>query len=134
MSGLPSEQAKAESPRGIYVHVPFCASTCDFCAFYQKQPTADDVSRFLRGIENEAAQIPWPQRVTTVFWGGGTPGLLAPRDLERLAAIVRAKCGGQPQEWTVELAPASVTAARLDVLRAAGVTRVSMGVQSFQPA
>ena len=72
--------------------------------------------------------------MSTVFWGGGTPGLLAPRDLARLAETVHARCGGTPQEWTVELAPASVTEARLKVLREAGVTRVSMGVQSFQPA
>lgn len=134
MSGLPLEQAKAETPLGIYVHVPFCASTCDFCAFYQKQPTADEVARFLAGIESEARLVAWPRRVTTVFWGGGTPGLLAPRHLELLAAAVRAQCGGQPEEWTVELAPASVTEARLAVLKAAGVTRVSLGVQSFQPA
>lgn len=121
------------APLGLYVHVPFCASTCDFCAFYQKQPTADDISRFLAGIENEAALVAWPRPVTTVFWGGGTPGLLAPRDLERLAGAVRARAGGTPKEWTVELAPASVTDERLAVLRAAGVTRVSMGVQSFQP-
>ncbi len=136
MSGEPAEQAKAEAPTplGVYVHVPFCASTCDFCAFYQQQPTANDVDRFLTGIENEAALVPWPRPVTTVFWGGGTPGLLAPRDLARLAEAVRVRCGGTPQEWTVELAPASVTDARLKVLREAGVTRVSMGVQSFQPA
>src|SRR3954469_2474180 len=101
MSGLSTEQAKAEpapsSPLGIYVHVPFCASTCDFCAFYQKQPTADDVSQYLVGIEREAGLVTWPRRVSTVFWGGGTPGLLAPRDLERLAEIVRARCGGDPQ-------------------------------------
>jgi oxygen-independent coproporphyrinogen III oxidase len=144
MSGLSTEQAKAEtSPSlsrpaalslGLYVHVPFCASTCDFCAFYQKEPTANDVARFLSGIEAEAELIEWPRPVSTVFWGGGTPGLLAPRDLTRLAAAVQRHCGGTPQEWTVELAPASVTEQRLAALRAAGVTRVSMGVQSFQPA
>ncbi len=143
MSGLSTEQAKAETapavpgadsiPLGIYVHVPFCASTCDFCAFYQKQPTANEVARFLQGIEREAALVEWTRPVTTVFWGGGTPGLLAPRDLARLAQSVRAVCGGMPAEWTVELAPASVTEARLAALREAGVTRVSMGVQSFQP-
>ncbi|MDP3072992.1 MAG: radical SAM family heme chaperone HemW [Opitutaceae bacterium] len=136
MSGAIPEQAKAEasSPLGLYVHVPFCASTCDFCAFYQKEPTADDVARFLRGIADEAALVAWPRPVTTVFWGGGTPGLLAPRHLAELAALVRAHCGGAPEEWTVELAPGSVTRERLAVLREAGVTRVSLGVQSFQPA
>lgn len=136
MSGTFLAQAKAETagPLGLYVHVPFCASTCDFCAFYQQVPTAGDVNKFLRGIEAEAALVAWPRPVTTVFWGGGTPGLLAPGDLARLAAIVRARCGGEPEEWTVELAPGSVTAERLAVLRDAGVTRVSLGVQSFQPA
>jgi oxygen-independent coproporphyrinogen-3 oxidase len=122
------------APLGIYVHVPFCASTCDFCAFYQTVPTADDVRRFLSGIETEAELISWARPVTTVFWGGGTPGLLAAKDLARLAAAVRRHCGGAPREWTVELAPGSVTEARLAVLRDAGVTRISMGVQSFQPA
>ena len=143
MSGLTIEQAKAETlpatspagtlPLGLYVHVPFCASTCDFCAFYQETPTAGAVEKFLSGIDREAGMVEWPRPVSTVFWGGGTPGMLAPADLARLAEIVRARCGGAPREWTVELAPASVTAERLAVLRDAGVTRVSMGVQSFQP-
>ena len=136
MSHLASEQDKASParPLGLYVHVPFCASTCDFCAFYQTKPTAGSVGRFLTGIADEAGLVNWARPVTTVFWGGGTPGLLAPRGLARLAEIVRARCGCAPSEWTVELAPASVTPERLAVLRAAGVTRVSMGVQSFQPA
>jgi oxygen-independent coproporphyrinogen-3 oxidase len=137
MIGVDTEQAKAETasaPLGLYVHVPFCASTCDFCAFYQTVPTAGDVKRFLEGIAREAAMIGPSRPVTTVFWGGGTPGLLAPHDLARLAEIVRERCGGMPEEWTVELAPGSVTESRLKVLRDAGVTRVSMGVQSFQPA
>ena len=135
MSGLAAAQAKAESvePLGVYVHVPFCASTCDFCAFYQTQPTAAGVKGFLADVECEAESIAWTRPVTTVFWGGGTPGLLAPADLARLAAIVRGRCGGAPREWTVELAPASVTAARLEALRTAGVTRISMGVQSLRP-
>lgn len=140
MSGGGTGQDKAETPSrpetgplGVYVHVPFCASTCDFCAFYQKQPTANEVAEFLSGVERESGLVNWPRPVTTVFWGGGTPGMLAPRDLARLAETVRARFAGSPREWTVELAPASVTDERLAVLREAGVTRVSMGVQSFQP-
>lgn len=137
MSGAGTEQAKGDdvaSALGLYVHVPFCASTCDFCAFYQTVPTAGAVKQFLDGIEREADLVAWSRPVTTVFWGGGTPGLLAPRDLTHLADLVRARCGGAPREWTVELAPGSVTDARLAALREAGVTRISMGVQSFQPA
>jgi oxygen-independent coproporphyrinogen-3 oxidase len=136
MSDFTSGQDKGEpvEPLGLYVHVPFCASTCDFCAFYQIKPTAPMVARFLAGIKQEAAMVEWRRPVTTVFWGGGTPGLLAPDDLRRLGAVVREHTGGQPQEWTVELAPASVTGARLAALQELGVTRISMGVQSFQPA
>jgi len=136
MSHIASEQDKAapDRPLGLYVHVPFCASTCDFCAFYQTKPTAEGVERFLAGVADEARLVSWKRPVTTVFWGGGTPGLLAPRDLGRLADIVRNHCGGAPVEWSVEMAPSSVTPQRLAALKAAGVTRISMGVQSFQPA
>lgn len=132
-----TEQAKADaaSPSlGLYLHVPFCASTCDFCAFYQTVPTAGAVKRFLEGVERECELVSWSRPISTVFWGGGTPGLLAAPDLARLAEIVKRQCGGKPVEWTVELAPGSVTEARLAALREAGVTRISMGVQSFQPA
>lgn len=136
MSHVATEQAKAEttSPVGVYVHVPFCASTCDFCAFYQTKPTAQRVKGFLEGVAREAGRVQWTQPVSTVFWGGGTPGLLSPGDITRLADIVRERCAGTPEEWTVEMAPASVTNERLAALKGAGVTRISMGVQSFQPA
>jgi oxygen-independent coproporphyrinogen-3 oxidase len=131
------EQAKAEDaePLGLYVHVPFCATTCDFCAFYQVRPTAESVEGFIKCLSAEAALIDWNRPLSTVFWGGGTPGLLSPSDLARLAELVHGLPGGSsPPEWTVELAPASVTAQRIAVLRSAGVTRVSLGVQSFRPA
>src|SRR3954471_10299641 len=99
MSGPTTEQDKGEPADrlGLYVHVPFCASTCDFCAFYQTQPTADGVQRFLKGIADEANLVTWSRPVSTVFWGGGTPGLLAPRDLETLATQVKSRCGGAPE-------------------------------------
>ncbi len=137
MTGVATEeQAKAEDvgPLGLYVHVPFCASTCDFCAFYQVPPTAESIGGFIKTLSAEAGLVDWDRPLSTVFWGGGTPGLLSPADLGRVAALVRSLPGGSsPREWTVELAPASVTAERLTVLRDAGVTRVSLGVQSFRP-
>ena len=131
------EQAKgeAERPLGLYVHVPFCASTCDFCAFYQVHPTAQSVGGFIEHVRRESGLVRWDRPVSTVFWGGGTPGMLSPGDLGRLAEVVHSIPGGRnPREWTVELAPASVTPERLRVLREAGVTRVSLGVQSFSPS
>lgn len=125
----------SDGPLGVYVHVPFCASTCDFCAFYQTAPTADGIDRYMQAMIDEAALVNWDNRsVETVFWGGGTPGLLSPADIRRLGGIVGARLGGKPREWSVEMAPASVTDARLEALKEIGVTRISMGAQSFQPA
>ena len=128
------DAAFAKSPLGLYVHVPFCASTCDFCAFYQTTPTREGVVSYLDAVRRELALVAWRRPVDTVFWGGGTPGLLSPDDLRTLGEIVLEACGGQPKEWSVELAPASVTEARLAALKSVGVTRVSMGVQSFSPS
>lgn len=142
MAELHSGQAKAEPSLGVYCHVPFCATTCDFCAFYQMAPKGDAVARYLDGMAAEAALVEWGgpfdrlrvgRRATTAFWGGGTPGLLRPAELRRLGELTLACCGGQPREWTVELAPATVTPDRVAALRELGVTRVSLGVQSFQP-
>ncbi len=135
MKPTPSENGPPnDAPTGLYVHVPFCASTCDFCAFYQTQPTGDGVRGYLEAIRREAALVAWDRPVETVFWGGGTPGLLSPNAIRELGATVRSVAGGTPREWSVEMAPASVTEARLEALREIGVTRISMGVQSFQPA
>lgn len=117
----------------LYLHVPFCASTCDFCAFYQEQPERAGIERYLAAVERELALRPPGPGAETAFWGGGTPGLLPAEDLRRLGAAMVA-AAGRPAEWTVELAPSSVRADKLAALRAAGVTRVSMGVQSFDPA
>lgn len=126
-------QDSVAGPLGLYVHVPFCATTCDFCAFYQTSPTADGIARYLDGIEREMQLVRPDRDVSTVFWGGGTPGLLSPAALRRLGRAVRDYAGDEISEWSVEMAPASVTAARLAALQEIGVTRISMGAQSFSP-
>ena len=116
---------------GLYCHVPFCASTCDFCAFYQEKPRRGDLDRYLNAMDVEFALIPAGRAVDTVFWGGGTPGLLSAKDLERLGRSMLDRLGKAPAEWTIEMAPSTVKADKLAVLRDLGVTRISMGVQSF---
>ena len=129
-------QEKAETPAlGIYVHVPFCARSCDFCHFYQEAPQRRDLEAYLAGMETSLAAAPPPRPAQTFFWGGGTPGLLPAADMRRLGeALLRANEGVRPQEWTVEMAPSTVKLDRLEVLLEMGVNRFSMGVQSFQPA
>lgn len=121
-------------PLGLYLHVPFCATACDFCAFYTEEPHREELDRYLDAMEREFALRPPDRPVRTVFWGGGTPSLLPARDLGRLGAALRRHLPGPaPEEWTVEMAPSTVKADKLAVLRDLGVTRLSLGVQSFSP-
>lgn len=120
-----------KSPEGIYVHVPFCGSTCDFCAFYQEKPHRKDLDRYLQGIKDELEMRVPREPVKTMFWGGGTPGLLTARDIEDLGSAIINHLGAVPEEWTIEMAPATVKADKLEVFKAIGVSRISMGVQSF---
>jgi oxygen-independent coproporphyrinogen-3 oxidase len=116
---------------GLYCHVPFCASTCDFCAFYQEKPRRGDLDRYLLAMDLEFSQLPRNRVVDTVFWGGGTPSLLCAKDLERLGRSLLKNLSKPPAEWTIEMAPSTVKSDKLEVLRELGVTRISMGVQSF---
>ncbi|MEN8661441.1 MAG: radical SAM family heme chaperone HemW [Lentimonas sp.] len=131
---MSSSGSVASQPNlGVYVHVPFCASTCDFCAFYQEKPRRGDLDRYLAAMDTEFALLPQDRVVDTVFWGGGTPGLLAAKDLEQLGRSMLDHLAEPPKEWTIEMAPSTVKADKLAVLKDLGVTRISMGVQSFHP-
>lgn len=142
-------QEKAQGPKlGLYLHVPFCARQCDFCNFYQRPPSREEVQQYLKGIAKEFHDFPPPRAVDTIFWGGGTPGLLSAADLETLAGHMlcalpspshsgkaqsnKAPNGNSFEEWTIEMAPATVKADKVKTLLDLGVTRFSMGVQSFQ--
>jgi len=117
---------------GLYVHVPFCATTCDFCAFYQVQSDREGIRAYLEGIRREAVLLESGCRpIDTCFWGGGTPGLLKASDLQILCETVVSYFGQPAHEWTVEMAPSTVKADKLRILKDHGVTRISMGVQSF---
>lgn len=128
-------QAKAEaaSALGLYLHVPFCAHTCDFCGFYQEAPDRVGLQDYLDTIEREIASAPPPRPVQTVFFGGGTPGLLMPKDLARLGKAIRPFLDPKGVEWTVEMAPSTVKPDKVEALLSMGANRISMGVQSFQP-
>lgn len=128
-----SLQAKAAPPDtiGIYLHVPFCATTCDFCAFYQEAPQRSQIECYLDTLIEEMHRAEIPERVETVFIGGGTPGILMEKDFEKIFAGMRACFDFRPDEISVELAPSTVRGNKAKALRALGVNRISMGVQSF---
>jgi len=121
-------------PANLYVHVPFCARKCRYCAFYsQAGAGAADFADYLRLLPRELALRGLAQaRPDTVYLGGGTPSLLGPDGLRALFAALPRPAPGA--ELSVELNPADVTPDLAAALRACGVTRASLGAQSFDPA
>lgn len=123
---------------GIYVHWPFCAAKCPYCDFNSHVhrgafDEADFVSAYERELAHFAAQTSG-RRVQSVFFGGGTPSLMDPRSVGAiLEAIARHWPVDGKAEVTLEANPTSVEAERFRGYRAAGVNRVSLGVQSLRP-
>ena len=124
---------RPDPPFGVYVHVPFCASKCDYCAFATWTDRHHLQDRYLDAlvtdIEREVAAGMPP--ASSVFVGGGTPTLVAP---ERLAAVIRAIPVEPGAETTVECNPDDVSDELLEHYVGAGVDRVSIGVQSMVPS
>jgi len=116
---------------GLYVHVPFCSTTCDFCAFYQERPSKNAFDAFFLGLRSEFDRFPSDRSFSTVFVGGGTPGLLSSDQLEDLCRIIQNSGLSDDCEWSIEVAPSEITQEKLDVLADRGVTRISLGVQTF---
>jgi len=119
--------------KNLYIHVPYCDGKCLYCAFYSIRGTTDERDAYadLPGLEL-ARVLAEGVSVTpeTVYFGGGTPALLGPEGLRRLASGLRRRVSFEAVvEWTVEVTPPTASDAVLDALREVGVTRVSMGVQ-----
>jgi oxygen-independent coproporphyrinogen-3 oxidase len=123
--------AKPPDVRGLYLHVPFCDGKCPYCAFYSVRYEPALAEAYLDALEREAALYPG-LRPRTVYVGGGTPSLLPASQLKRLLAIVRGLLGhATPEEWTVEVNPGTAGTDTFRILADAGVTRLSLGAQSF---
>ncbi len=115
----------------LYVHVPFCAQKCVYCAFFSEASSGELVNRYVGALVREIEMVAADLQPRTVFFGGGTPSLLNLRQWELvLKAMERAHLLGA-EEFTVECNPATVSADKARLLRDYGINRVSMGVQSL---
>lgn len=135
-STQPEREAGGARTGGLYVHVPFCARKCAYCAFYSRAAGGDgrEEEAWLRGIVREAEMVPEGFAPSTVFIGGGTPTALPEGVFGRLLEFVASRWGGEGlREWTVEANPGTLSPGRLRLMRGAGVTRISLGAQSFSP-
>jgi oxygen-independent coproporphyrinogen-3 oxidase len=123
------------SPRAAYIHVPFCRRHCGYCNFTVVAGRDDLRDDYLQAIERELSWLGCPRPVDTLFLGGGTPTQLSPDQLRRLCDTVRRWFPlADGYEFSVETNPSDLTAEKADVLLEAGVTRISLGVQSFDDA
>lgn len=121
--------------RGIYIHIPFCERKCIYCDFYSIEQTSG-FDGFVQALEREICMmgelLNEQRRFATIFFGGGTPSLLSPRQLERiLNALHREFLISPDAEVTVETNPGTVNAEKLKAYRCIGVNRLSIGIQSF---
>ena len=136
LSGAKRLRFDALPPLGLYIHVPWCVRKCPYCDFNSHElrdalPERDYVSALIRDIEHSLPQV-WARTVYTIFFGGGTPSLLSARAVDEILSAVRARLRlATDAEITLEANPGTVEAHRFSGFRAAGVNRLSLGVQSF---
>jgi oxygen-independent coproporphyrinogen-3 oxidase len=124
---------------GIYLHIPFCRVKCPYCDFVAYRGIDDQIPAYVGALLRELASRvdTWPERPMgpgSVYFGGGTPSLLDPSDVARLLDLARDSAGLLPSaEVSLEAMPGTADRARLRAFRDAGVTRLTVGVESLEP-
>jgi oxygen-independent coproporphyrinogen-3 oxidase len=123
-------------PLALYVHVPWCIRKCPYCDFNSHEaagaiPEAEYVAALIADLQS-ALPLIWGRPLVSVFFGGGTPSLLSPAAIDELLAAFRALAMLSPEaEITLEANPGTIEAGKFAGFRAAGVNRLSLGIQSF---
>lgn len=121
-------------PRAAYVHIPFCAHQCGYCDFAVAVGKDHHQADYRQALAAELSRLGQPQAVDTLFWGGGTPTYLPPRELELYLQTVLAWLSLNPgHEFSVESNPSSLDDDKIQILADHGVNRLSIGSQSFHP-
>jgi oxygen-independent coproporphyrinogen-3 oxidase len=128
----------ATPPLSLYIHIPWCVRKCPYCDFNSHAvrdeiPEAAYTTALLADLEQELQTV-WGRTVETVFIGGGTPSLMTAAAIDRLLGEIRARLPLKPgAEITLEANPGTVDRIKFADFREAGITRLSLGIQSFQP-
>ncbi|MDP9290882.1 MAG: radical SAM family heme chaperone HemW [Verrucomicrobiota bacterium] len=123
--------------RHLYFHIPFCAKLCPYCSFHvetaMRGKSREFLNALLREVETQSALF--PTRPQTIYFGGGTPSALSLSELEYLLGGLMSRLDlSELSEFTFEINPATVSSEKARLLRALGVNRISMGVQSWEDA
>lgn len=128
------DSALAPTDIGLYVHVAFCRTKCFYCDFNAYAGLGHLVDDYVRALVAEIDRLPRPLRIGSIFFGGGTPSLLTPAQVATVLDAAHRWPVAPDAEISLEANPGDLSLAYLKELRAAGVNRLSMGVQSFDDA
>jgi len=137
-SALFAPRFVAPPPFAPYVHIPWCLKQCPYCGFNSHEsrgdvPEAKYVDALIADLDSALPSV-WGRRPASVFFGGGTPSLFSPEAIDRILSAIRARLPLSPDaEITLEANPGTFERSRFAGFRAAGVNRLSLGVQSFDP-
>lgn len=121
----------ATTVTSLYVHVPFCAQKCVYCAFYSEASSGELVNRYVAALIRELEIVAPDLKPKTVFFGGGTPSLLNLRQWEQILRTMEKHRLLGAEEFSIECNPATVSVDKAKLFRDFGVNRISMGVQSL---
>ncbi|MEO0852524.1 MAG: radical SAM family heme chaperone HemW [Cyanobacteria bacterium J06648_11] len=129
-----TELLATDTPQACYVHIPFCRRRCLYCDFATGLGTAELIDTYVRTLCRQVEQLPASEvPLTTLFFGGGTPSLLHPEQLNRVVATLRSRFSfAKDLEFSLEANPGTVDRVKLSAYRDIGVNRISLGVQAFQ--
>ena len=139
--GSQSPRLKSLPPLSLYIHIPWCLRKCPYCDFNSHEvrgqvsdlPENEYVAALMRDLE-AALPLVWGRNVVSVFFGGGTPSLLSARSIDAILSTVRALLPLELlAEVTLEANPGTFEAQKFADFRAAGINRLSIGIQSFNP-
>ena len=139
ISATPAPRLKALPPLSLYVHIPWCLKKCPYCDFNSHEiraqgnqaPEEEYVAALIRDLESALADV-WGRRLSSVFFGGGTPSLFSPQAIDRILTAVRTLLPLEHfAEVTLEANPGTFEAQKFADFRAAGINRLSIGIQSF---
>jgi len=140
MPGAVAPKLKSLPPLSLYIHIPWCLKKCPYCDFNSHAirsgisiPEDDYINALIRDLESALPNI-WGRRITSIFFGGGTPSLFGAQAIEKILTAVRTLLPLEPMtEITLEANPGTFEAQKFADFRAAGINRLSIGIQSFQP-
>lgn len=138
-TGAGTLEFRTALPLSLYVHIPWCVQKCPYCDFNSHQvrdgvPEDEYVAALIADLES-ALPLVWGRRIVSVFFGGGTPSLLSGEAVDTLLTAIRTRLPlVHDAEITLEANPGTVEAGKFAAFRAAGVNRLSLGIQSFDPA